>query len=428
MRSSESFTDWMATQIDDLAGLEKGVRPLTFGDLWGGPGLTVEQRAIDLRMISTCLSQSRPYELPWEGRRFFYRKADWEKLFPHYVMKALLAASTPPAPVESESTTPEQWRWENDLAQKLGIYRFPEPEHVPVIVATRMSLSFPVLISAVPMLWIEHASPAYQSALKTWKAGGEVDPSAFEQAFAPLLFSDGGLCSNFPLHLFDAALPTRPTFAFDLEPFPEGASPRRDEALNSFLPKNNSEGLTVPIRRIPQHGFAGLAGFATASFFTARDWQDRSHLTLPGYRDRIVRVYQSAREGGLNLDMKDETIAGLSERGRQAARKLVEQFSEPRYTGGATGWQNHRWIRYRALLAAMPDFVTAVERGSKLVPRGAKVPGIPFRRVATRILAAELTTDLTRAAERVQDADAALVADLVSAPRPRGYLRRVARL
>jgi predicted acylesterase/phospholipase RssA len=425
----EAFTDWMADRIDELAGLGARERPLTFGDLWGGPGLTVEQRAIDLRMISTCLSQSRPYELPWDGRRFFYRKTDWEKLFPDYVMKALLAASTPPAPAESESTTPDQWRWENQLAQQRGIYRFPEPDRVPVIVATRMSLSFPVLISAVPMLWIEHASPAYQRALERWKAGQDVDPAEFSEGFAPLLFSDGGLTSNFPLHLFDAALPTRPTFAFDLESFPAGVTPDRDESLNSFLPRTNSEGLTVPIRRIPQRGFAALAGFATAAFFTARDWQDKSHLTLPGYRDRIVRVFQSADEGGLNLDMDQATIERLSERGRQAARKLVRQFDEPNYANGATGWENHRWIRYRALLAALPEFVTAVERGRHLVPSAVKPPSIPFRRVATRTLAQGITADLTRAAERVQEAGAAAsVADLESAPRPRGFLRRVARL
>jgi hypothetical protein len=34
---------------------------------------------------------------------------------------------------------------------------------------------------------------------------------------------DGGICSNFPIHLFDTWLPERPTFGFKLTDFPEEA-------------------------------------------------------------------------------------------------------------------------------------------------------------------------------------------------------------
>lgn len=421
-----ALTDWIADRIDDLAGRDPAGRPLTFGDLWGGSGVRSADRAIDLRMISTCLSQSRPYELPWEGRRFFYRRAEWERLFPARVIAALDAVASPPAPEDAESTTPSDWEWENALARELGLVRFPAPPEVPVVVATRLSLSLPLLISAVPMYWIEHAGDCYRDARERREAGLPVRGTDLEGAFAPLWFSDGGLVSNFPVHLFDAPLPTRPTFAIDLQDFPDGTTRDADEARNSFLPRDNREGLTLPVRRLPRRGLGALAGFAWAALSTSRDWQDRSLLTLPGFRDRIVRVFQDDDEGGLNLDMSTDTIRALQERGRLAARKLVTQFDAPVFAHGGTGWDNHRWIRYRALLGTLPEFLRDYRRAEALVPDGDDPPSHPWRRAATRRLAEGLSEQLGDAADLLAD-DPAGRAELRSAPRPLSVLRRTAR-
>jgi hypothetical protein len=73
---------------------------------------------------------------------------------------------------------------------------------------------------------------------------------------------------------------------------------------------------------------------------------------MPGYRARVVTIYQATDEGGLNLSMDEEVVRRLSKRGRYAARRLVGRFAgdnpgvEP-----AAGWDNHRWIRFRAATA-----------------------------------------------------------------------------
>ena len=421
------LTDWMSSQINRLAGLDATAGPLTFGQLWGGSSVDPLQRRIDLRMVSTCLNQRRPYEVPWESRRFFYRRSDWQKLFPAEVMAAFARASSPPMPLDAESTSPAEWTWENELAAQLGIFRFPKPADLPVIVATRLSLSFPLLISAVPVLFLEHASTPYATAKARYHAREVVDPADFGEAFIKMWFTDGGFCSNFPLHMFDTALPMRPPFAFDLQPFPRGSRRRTDEALNSFVAKNNREGLVAPIRRMRSRGFRALADFAIGAFFTARDWNDGSYLTMPGYRDRIAQVYLAKDEGGLNLDMGAPTIERLALRGRLAARKLVKQFDDVSYANGGTGWDNHRWIRYRALMATMPEFLRDFAAGHRLVPDPQSPPSYEFDRVAARPLLAELSTSLVASAERVAAAEPETLAAVRDRPASSGRLRRVSR-
>ena len=69
-----------------------------------------------------------------------------------------------------------------------------------------MSLSFPVLISTVPLWQIQYG-----------KAG--------RHRLRRVVFSDGGISSNFPVHFFDAPLPTRPTFALNLAGFGSDEKP-----------------------------------------------------------------------------------------------------------------------------------------------------------------------------------------------------------
>src|SRR5262245_23743539 len=65
-----------------------------------------------------------------------------------------------------------------------------------------MSLSFPVLLSAVPL----------------YAANFECAPENGKYSLERCWFSDGGLTSNFPIHFFDAPLPGRPTFGINLVP------------------------------------------------------------------------------------------------------------------------------------------------------------------------------------------------------------------
>ncbi|MCA0297039.1 MAG: patatin-like phospholipase family protein [Actinobacteria bacterium] len=403
------FTDWLAGQVDDLAGLAPAERPLTFGQLRG--------RDIDLRMISTCLSLGRPFELPWEAGGFFFDPVTWAGLFPATVMDALLAA--PPArPADGGASAVRAW--EQDEVQAAGLVpplrRLPAAEHLPVIVATRLSLSFPLLISAVPLWTIDRRAKDGPRFVQVW-------------------FTDGGLCSNFPVQLFDAALPIRPTFAINLGDFAEGVEPSPDQALNIEYATSNRSGLLPEFAEVPVSGWRAVAGFALAAVDTARSWPDGTQLNLPGYRDRIVRVLQSPSEGGLNLYMDGETIARLADRGRVAAAALVAQFTEPRYPESApvaSGWDNHRWVRYRALLSGLPVWMASYRHGRDgLDALAADPPSYAFS-ASGRALAADLTTKLDALADALDTTDGApseaAVKNVAGAPAPVGVIRRVPRI
>jgi hypothetical protein len=403
------FTDWLTGQLDDLAGLPASERPLRFGQL--------RARQIDLRMISTCLSQARPYELPWDAAAFFFDPEVWATLFPPQVMDALLAAPLA-RPADGSTATISDWdREAQDAAAHVPpLRRLPAAEDLPVIVATRLSLSFPVLVSAVPLWTVDRRPRRAPRFVRVW-------------------FTDGGLTSNFPVQLFDAALPSRPTFAINLSAFPEGEGPRPDPEDNIEYARNNRGGLLPEVVEIPTTGWAAVTGFAVAAVDTSRSWPDNTQLNLPGYRDRIVRVLQSGTEGGLNLFMDAGTITALAERGRAAAAAMVAQFTEPRYpetTPVATGWDNHRWVRYRALLSGLPLWMESYRGGRRgLEELMAAPPSYPFS-PATEELAMDVTARLDGLADALDTSDGTpspeAVTELASEPAPVGVIRRVPRI
>jgi predicted acylesterase/phospholipase RssA len=435
----QGFTDWLSDQIDAIAHAPDG-HPLTFGDLWRGgyddAAPLPETPVIDLQMMTTCLSQSRPYQLPWATKDFFYDPVVWRTLFPAPVMDALdRADARPPADAPSGDDAPggtASRAWQDSLAARHEppLRRLPEAASLPVVVATRMSLSFPLLISAVPLWavdWRDRASRDTQDAYRaSLRAGAAPPPSGL--TFAQLWFTDGGLCSNFPLHMFDAALPTRPTFAINLGGFPTGVEPSPDQRHNVELATDNYP-LALEINQMPTRGLAAVTGFAAAAVNTARNWQDNAQLGFPGFRDRIVRVLQTPEEGGLNLAMKGPVITGLSKRGEAAGAAMVEQFTQPRYPAShptATGWDNHRWVRFRALMTVLPAWLTSYQAGRAVLDVDPDDPmSYRYQNKAQRALADHLSTALDQAAQDLQAADARTVDGLTSSPSPRGRLRRI---
>jgi hypothetical protein len=303
---------------------------------------------------------------------------------------------------------------------------------MPVIVAARLSLSFPLLISAVPLWTIDRRSPRNQQATQAFRAFREGASSKQEGPcggleFSRLWFTDGGLCSNFPVHLFDAALASRPTFAINLGPFPPGTTPSQDQTQNVEYARSNRS-LAPPYFAIPESGFGAVGGFASAAINTARGWQDSSHLDFPGFRDRIVQVLQTKDEGGLNLFMDGSTIDRLADRGRVAGQVMVEQFTQPRYpvrSPAATGWDNHRWVRYRALLSCLPVWLSSYARGRQALDIDPASPPSYDLSARGRELARNLTQALDGAAEVIAHADPDALTDLTEAPRPQGMIRRI---
>src|SRR5207247_10138276 len=94
--------------------------------------------------------------------------------------------------------------------------------------AARMSLSFPVLLSEIP-LW------AIDIETNTW---------------AQCCFSDGGITSNFPIHFFDGPIPRWPTFGLNLGPFNPDQAPSYEEDQNISFPLNDSGGMRARNRKI----------------------------------------------------------------------------------------------------------------------------------------------------------------------------------
>lgn len=425
------FTDWLSGRIDDIAGLPIDGRPLRFGQLWTGTTHTAKveaiDRRVDLRMITTCLSEGRPYEMPWEARRFFFEPETWRTLFPAHVVDALEAAPPPISPDGDD----EEWRWEEGIAatHEPPLRRLPDPEHLPVIVATRLSLSFPLLIAAVPLWTIDRR---HSKSLQTPQDDEDsrktgTSPPASGLRFSREWFTDGGFCSNFPVHLFDASLASRPTFAINLGRFPGDRQPDLDQRKNVEWARNN-RGLLPTSIEIPERGFGAIIAFGSAAVNTARNWQDGSHLDHPGFRDRIVRVLQTKREGGLNLYMDAATISGLADRGRTAATVIIDQFTQPRYPSEqptATGWDNHRWVRYRALLSVLPDWLASYARGRAVLDIDPGDPPSYELTAAGRELADQLSEGLDGLAQVAATAHPDALMNLTRAPRPKGAIRRI---
>lgn len=447
-----AVTDWLQSKINTAAGLADADPPLTFGQLWtaddredsddrGTAGVAApvdtesavraasrnpDRRAIDLRVITTCLSESRPYELPFEATRFFYDIDEWRRIFPESVIAALEAAPIPRTPDDHDPTA---WQADHDQARlhSPGLRRLPDAEHLPIVVAVRMSLSMPMMISAVPLWVIERTD-----------LGGNprLDPAG-PRRFTQVWFSDGGLSSNFPVQLFDAALPIRPTYAINLQSFSPGVEPAIDEDDDARdaveWAQDNSDGLAPKIARWPSSGLAAITGFLGAIYTSSSSWQDTTELNFPGFRDRVVRVLQTAREGGINLAMSDATIERLAGRGEFAAEAIMDQFNEPHYPPmidgrpTSTGWDNHRWIRYRALLSVLPAWAESYGRG-RVVLGDALAEDPPSYRFVNRDeaeLAVELDQAMGRLAQIVAEADPQTLASLTARPKPVGAIRRV---
>ena len=345
----EALTLWLTDYLDALCGQRQcdpsGRRPLTFGDL--------RKCDIELRMITTSLTLGRPFRLPFgddddvrENGRFLFDPREFRRLFPEQVVAWMIDHATPPR--------------KNDFFD--GIERgeclgLPAPDDLPVIVAVRMSLSFPLLLSAVPLHSVDRKSLHH--------------PHLAEQASpSPPLktcwFTDGGVGSNFPIHFFDAPLPTRPTFGLDLGVARAGAGEAED--VRVLFPQDNRDACLSPWWAMPDDRGAGwLAPFLMRMVNVAKDWNHESLATLPGFRDRIGLILLTEEEGGLNLSMGEQKIQRLAGYGRVAGRRFVERFGAPEFQPVGSvpsdmGWDNHQAVRLRLMLASISEMLGQLDK------------------------------------------------------------------
>jgi predicted acylesterase/phospholipase RssA len=359
-----ALTPWLTQQIDEIAGRDPAGPPLTFGDLKGA-GVTLE-------MVTTSLSNGRPFRLPFRERRFFFDPVEMRRLFPERVVEWMESC---PGGMEADVEAGEDDVEYTELVRRLvpPLRPMPASENLPVVVATRMSLSFPGLMSAVP-LWAVDATRkhnrAAEEAWKTWlkprrgqRFERDVDPRTLPDApsQSPVpehcWFSDGGIVSNFPVHFFDSPLPRHPTFAINLRPFPPDKEKSSCERDNVWIPPTEEAGARD--WWYPRWGTKGrqpLVGFGRAIVDTVQNWSDNAQIRVPGYRDRVVHINHTKEEGGLNLNMPPEDVTALAERGRWAGVLLAERFSQ-RHENDEPSWDSHRWLRFRSSLALVEEML-----------------------------------------------------------------------
>jgi hypothetical protein len=338
-----ALSNWLSRKIDAAAGLPADT-PLTFGMLWQPdrgleePGLTKrpDEPAINLEVIATNVTWGRPYSFPFEMTQFLFDPIEFEKFLPKYVIRWMTGHPREAQPREQAHL---------DHYQSLGLHRLPCIGDLPVIFATRLSLSFPVLLSAVPLYSVD------------WSLASNEGPSPTPEL---CWWSDGGISSNFPISLFDSPLPRWPTFGITLGDFPP-PRPGEEKEPEVWMPSSNNAGILPQFLR-----FTDVPGFGSAIANAMQNWNDNTQSRVPGYRDRIVTIYLHKNEGGLNLDMPSDVLMALKQRGAAAGQLLVERFSAPSDLGAGRGnmdWENHRWVRYRTAMAALQEYVMTYKRG-----------------------------------------------------------------
>ncbi len=319
------LTDWLSGLLDNIAGVEAG-RPLTFGDLRGRTLPGGEEAGIRLEMMTTNLNHNEPYVFPREHNTFVFNADEMRRFFPGYVVDHMVRNAAPA-----------------DVQLADGFHFLPQGDDLPVIVPVRMAISFPILLCAVPLRTVE-------AKLLEEQRAGHVGALDDDTGLLMNWFSDGGICSNFPIHSFDAWLPRYPTFGINLTSLPKEQESSTfslsnvDEAAHAPPASKSEEKVRLPRPDDPDYAewsnFSGIVGFAMAIFHSAQNYRDTMQSRLPSYQERIVQVRLGEDEGGLNLGMGKEVVAEMVERGGKAGRLLKNDFRP----------DHHRWVRLRVLM------------------------------------------------------------------------------
>jgi hypothetical protein len=346
-RKLPGVSDWLHQEIQTTAGLAATASPLTFGDLWLA-GVSVsdqqkqlqaceadaEMRSINLQMITTALSHGHPYRLPFENRRFAFRASELRRYFPAVVVQHLVDNARPDSAV-SNMNDPD-------------LHALPEPWDLPIVVAARMSLSFPILFAMVPLYAVDYSL--------------NVNKTTATQ-FSRCWFIDGGLSSNFPTGLFDSPFPRWPTFGINLDDFhPDHPKDPANQQNNVWMIDRSSGGTSDHWQHFPDVGIAAIGGYIGAILDSIRNWHDNTQMAVPGFRDRIVHVKLSPDEGGLNLNMKPEKVRDLSDRGKFAGQRLRERFGVAGATRTGLNWNTHRWTRFRTSMMLLQKSMQQADR------------------------------------------------------------------
>lgn len=374
------LVEWLGDSLAELAGVPGQV--LRFGHLWVGPSFepvpehetgeqtpaeaTVRQladnpssRLVNLEMMVTDLTRASAARFPlpvadpvgtWTGgpAALWFDPAD---LSTSFAREGNRGQDVLPPDVVRAMTSLSESRVERlaDGSGEVTLHRLPHPWNLPVVLAVRISMALPVLFTAVRLSHLVPAGVvrddlgrsvrAVQSETRPTICGeGSAIPTQSRSWMAePLWWSDGGITSNFPVHLFDGYLPRWPSFGLNLGLHPPG-QPTQDV----WLPQDWNASV-VPSGTLG----GGLVSLLMAVVTSARNWRDSQQSSMPGFRSRVAAVRQHPGEGGVSLFMPRATVAGLALRGALAGARLRERFRDD------SQWSRHRWLRLRVTAATL---------------------------------------------------------------------------
>jgi predicted acylesterase/phospholipase RssA len=301
---SPGVVDWIDARLQEASGLSG--RPLTFGDLKGTE--SQKEVSIALRMMTSNLTLGTGETLPMlDGQEYFFDPKEMRLILPAYVVDHM-----------------EEGAETKKIEDGRTVCRLPLGDNMPVILAVRMSLNFPVLFTAAPF-YFEHR----------FAVGSADKADKWHSRHVRLLFSDGGITSNFPIRYFDSIFPSRPTFGVSLEDVPEYGK----DHPRVYLPMPASAGKLSQPRTVK-----GLVGFVFAIVNAARQWQDRKLGKMAGYRERIGQIFLKPGEGGLNLAMPAGLVKEIGGYGVRAGKL----FNAAAQAGDHHDFDfdDHQWRRF----------------------------------------------------------------------------------
>lgn len=354
---------WLSGTLSELAGLP-ATTVLRFGHLWWGvgryePGRPPDdvvdvtrdprRRRVDLQLMTSELVRRRAHRFPTDGQEQLYlRLSDLARpgreVFPEEVVRAL---------VDGRPTV--RARDVGARGEVVELCPLPPPDELPVVVATRLSLSLPGLFEAVRLYRRVEPAAVRDEFGRPLLRDGEplVYPAAPGGGPAPLWvhelwFTDGGVTSNFPIHFFDSVLPLWPTFGITLQAHPPGSAHQDVELPQDWADASPAPG---PLG-------SGLVAFLLSVVSTARVWRDTAQTAMPGYRGRVAWVRERPDEGGANLFMPREAVAALALRGALAGARLARRFRADEW------WHRHQWLRLRTSLEDLEQLRATVRAGS----------------------------------------------------------------
>ncbi len=318
-----ALTDWMHSTIETIAGnVDIRKKPLLIGDL--------RSVGIELASITTDLSTQRPYQLPFSVANHLFSKSEFSHIFPAEIVNYLVdAAPSGPHGIPNEYGLTD-------------LYELPVSSAFPVLLVARMSLSFPGLISAVPLYRLDKtllkATPGLEQEQKQLKR---------------CLFSDGGISSNFPIHFFDVLLPRRPTFGITLTEY----SQERHGKERIGLRADGGSSDHLPVQAVD-----GVLSFVMSIVNSAKDWQDTLQSLLTGYAERIVQIRLSSEQGGMNLNMDAKEVDKIAAYGDAAAKLLMAHFD----------FDEHRYRRATLSLSLLQESLEGIARNYNNTPPHSK--------------------------------------------------------